>query len=102
MQRSSAGKKCLSKKNYSSPSALLTNLVKTVINCANIIKNGWKNWANKIKKIKKNCRVQPILVQENALYTELCQKLMHFCVFLDIYERRTIQILLHILDMFVK
>lgn len=43
-----------------------------------------------------------MLAQENALYIGVWQKLMHFCVFLDIYERRTIQILLHILDMFVK
>lgn len=54
-----------------------------------------------IKK-KKICRVKPMLTWENALYTGARQKLMHFCVFLDIYEIRTIQILFHILDMFVK
>lgn len=43
-----------------------------------------------------------MLTQENALYAGVWQKLVYFCVFLDIYEVRTIQILLHILDMSVK
>lgn len=53
-------------------------------------------------KKNKNCRVKPMLTQENALYAGVWQKLVYFCVFLDIYEVRTIQILLHILDMSVK
>lgn len=43
-----------------------------------------------------------MLTQENALYTGVWQKSMHFYVFLDIYERITIQIVIHILDTFVK
>lgn len=50
----------------------------------------------------KNCRMESTLTQENALYTGVQQKLTHFRVFLDIYDRKHMLILSHILAMFVE
>lgn len=46
--------------------------------------------------------MESTLTQENALYTGVQQKLTHFRVFLDIYDRKHMLILSHILAMFVK